>query len=114
MLVSSLVFLLFLMGAPSTDPGTVDLITIGETLDNMAMTSKGYITAEYTIYDHPPLDVLFIPGGAGADLVYYNTNMTNYVRDVYPTLKYIASVCVGAAILAKSGVLDGKNATSSK
>ncbi|KAF8314953.1 class I glutamine amidotransferase-like protein [Clavulina sp. PMI_390] len=37
-----------------------------------------------------------------------------YVTKVYPKLQYLLSVCTGSSILARSGLLDGKRATSNK
>jgi transcriptional regulator GlxA family with amidase domain len=58
------------------------------------------------------IDVLIVPGGAGT-----RQNMTSeiaFVKSVYPSLKAVLSVCTGATILARAGVLDGRNATTNK
>lgn len=56
--------------------------------------------------------MLIIPGGGGArgDV----TREVAFVKEVYPSLKYIISVCTGSTILARAGVLDGKRATTNK
>ena len=76
--------------------------------------SATYMQPTHTIYDNVTLDVLLIPGGPGSRLAYNNTNIINYVKNVYPKLKYIISVCTGAQVLAKAGILDGKRATTNK
>ncbi|RDK45095.1 class I glutamine amidotransferase-like protein [Aspergillus phoenicis ATCC 13157] len=65
-----------------------------------------------TLSSSPPLDVLIIPGGWGtrAPLPEY----TEYIRTVYPTLKYLLTVCTGGKLAARAGVLDGKRATTNK
>ncbi|OJJ72924.1 hypothetical protein ASPBRDRAFT_81985, partial [Aspergillus brasiliensis CBS 101740] len=65
-----------------------------------------------TLTSSPPLDVLFIPGGWGtrAPLPEY----VEYIRTVYPTLKYLLTVCTGGKLAARAGVLDGKRATTNK
>ncbi|KAI1753732.1 DJ-1/PfpI family protein [Xylaria castorea] len=40
--------------------------------------------------------------------------MTNFIRDRYPKLRYLLTVCTGAGLAAKSGVLDGRKATTNK
>ena len=63
----------------------------------------------------PPddLDVLFVPGGLGTRAPDLNSTI-DYVRATYPSLQYLVSVCTGAGILARAGILDGKNATTNK
>ncbi|KAG9197555.1 hypothetical protein G6514_001460 [Epicoccum nigrum] len=58
------------------------------------------------------IEVLLVPGGGGT-----RQNMTEeiaFVKEIYPKLKYIISVCTGATILSRAGVLDGKKATTNK
>lgn len=58
------------------------------------------------------IEVLIVPGGGGT-----RSNMTAeiaFVRVVYPKLKHIISICTGATILSRAGVLDGKKATTNK
>jgi putative intracellular protease/amidase len=62
--------------------------------------------------DFEDIEVLIVPGGGGT-----RGNMTEeiaFVKEVYPKLKYIISVCTGASILARAGILDGKLATTNK
>ncbi|KAJ8114109.1 hypothetical protein OPT61_g3929 [Boeremia exigua] len=58
------------------------------------------------------VEVLLVPGGGGT-----RQNMTEeieFVKEIYPKLKYIISICTGATILSRAGVLDGKKATTNK
>ncbi|KAG7138662.1 Isonitrile hydratase like protein [Verticillium longisporum] len=75
------------------------------------------VNPTHTLADPPKdLDVLFVPGGAGtrdANIAEV-TQIIDYVRDVYPSLQHILSICTGAGILARAGVLDGRNATTNK
>lgn len=65
--------------------------------------------------DNPPddLDVLLVPGGLGTIAPDINSTV-DYIRDVYPSLQYIITVCTGARLAARAGVLDGKRATTNK
>jgi transcriptional regulator GlxA family with amidase domain len=69
----------------------------------------------FTIGKHAekgPLDVLIVPGGGGT-----RGNVSReiaFVKEVYPSLEYVMSVCTGSTILARAGVLDNKRATTNK
>ncbi|KAG6816539.1 hypothetical protein H0H87_005317 [Tephrocybe sp. NHM501043] len=61
----------------------------------------------------PPLDVLIVPGGIGAADPSIQSAI-DFVAKVYPSLQYLITVCNGAGIAARGGVLDGKKATTNK
>ncbi|OLN91931.1 Isonitrile hydratase 3 [Colletotrichum chlorophyti] len=66
-----------------------------------------------TFDDNLDLDVLIIPGGAGVRAPGLD-HIVDYVRDTYPKVKYLITICTGASFAAKAGVLDGKRATTNK
>jgi transcriptional regulator GlxA family with amidase domain len=43
-----------------------------------------------------------------------NSKLINFIRNRYPKLQYLITVCTGAALAAQAGVLDGHNATTNK
>jgi putative intracellular protease/amidase len=68
-------------------------------------------------FKHPPkhLDVLIVPGGLGTRAESQGlADAIKYIKDVYPSLKYIMSVCTGATLLGRAGVLDNRRATTNK
>jgi len=69
----------------------------------------------HTFADAPDLDVLIIPGGMGMrapdDLLKAELK---YITDTYPKVKYIITVCTGSALLARTGLLDRRRATTNK
>ncbi len=59
------------------------------------------------------LDILFIPGGAAGTLkAMQNKAFIDFIKNKAVKAKYITSVCTGSLLLAKAGLLKGKNATS--
>jgi transcriptional regulator GlxA family with amidase domain len=71
------------------------------------------IVPTHTFENAPPLDVLFIPGGVGTLATDLNSTVA-FVAETYPSLQYLVSVCTGARIAARAGILDGRNATTNK
>ncbi|KAI0533218.1 DJ-1/PfpI family protein [Xylaria digitata] len=59
------------------------------------------------------IEVLIIPGGPGVRAPDVSP-MTDFIRDRYPKLRYLLTVCTGAGLAAKSDVLDGRRATTNK
>lgn len=59
-------------------------------------------------------DILLIPGGKGTRREVNNSHFIQLLRHCINNASYVASVCTGSALLAKTGALDGKNATSNK
>lgn len=42
------------------------------------------------------------------------TTHTEFIRERYPSVKYLISVYMGAGIVARTGLLDDRNATTNK
>jgi putative intracellular protease/amidase len=66
-------------------------------------------------YDTAPEDpeVLFVPGGIGTRCAAVDPAIA-FVKNTYPKLKYLVTVCTSATNAARAGVLDGKRATTNK
>ncbi|EMR65550.1 putative family protein [Eutypa lata UCREL1] len=67
-------------------------------------------------FDNAPddIEVLLVPGGFGTrqpDLV---ESAVDFVKSAFPKLRYLLTVCTGSALVAMTGLLDGKRATSNK
>ncbi|WP_422484895.1 DJ-1/PfpI family protein [Gudongella sp. DL1XJH-153] len=58
--------------------------------------------------------ILFIPGGYGTRPLVEDESYVNMVKDLCERSKYCLTVCTGSALLAKTGLLKGLNATSNK
>ena len=60
------------------------------------------------------VDVLLIPGGYGTRPEVNNALLIDLIREISNASKYVLTVCTGTALLARTGLLDGKKATSNK
>ncbi|MBP1640642.1 MAG: inhA [Bacteroidetes bacterium] len=60
------------------------------------------------------VDIFLIPGGSGTRKEVNNKNLIDIIKQIAELSKYVLTVCTGSALLAKTGVLDNKFATSNK
>ena len=60
------------------------------------------------------VDIFLIPGGHGTRKEISNVLLINIIRQISELSKYVLTVCTGSALLAKTGLLDGRKATSNK
>jgi transcriptional regulator GlxA family with amidase domain len=58
------------------------------------------------------VDTLVIPGGPGIWELRQDATLMNWILEVLPKARRIASVCLGAFVLAWTGALDGKRAAT--
>lgn len=72
--------------------------------------------AHFSFDNAPPIDVLWVPGGP---IEVMNALMTaqpptylDYLRKIAADARMVCSVCEGALLLAKAGLLDGHQATT--
>lgn len=71
------------------------------------------ILPTYTFETAPHLDVLFVPGGLGTRAPDLNSTI-DFIAARYGQVKYLISICTGASLVARTGILDGRNATTNK
>ena len=60
------------------------------------------------------VDIFLIPGGFGTRNEVNNKNLIDIIKQIAGLSKYVLTVCTGSALLAKTGLLDNRFATSNK
>lgn len=90
-----------------------EVITIGETGTLISARNGLKVLPMANFKDNIKLDILIIPGGYGAEELEIKNQITlNWIREQKSKVKILASVCTGAFLLAESGILDNKSATT--
>lgn len=86
-------------------------VVIARTLEPVVARGGLRVLPEFTLETHPPLDVLLIPGGV-VDGLLGDEALLAWVRAQSARAELTASVCTGAFVLARAGLLDGRRATT--
>ena len=60
------------------------------------------------------VDIFLIPGGYGTRIEVNNTDFITSLKQIAEASNYVLTVCTGSALLAKTGLLNHKEATSNK
>ncbi|WP_041962945.1 DJ-1/PfpI family protein [Sulfurospirillum cavolei] len=88
-----------------------EVVTIARTKAAIRARAGLVIAPDFTIDNHPKLDALLIPGGV-VDEELKSQALCEWIQTVVPTTKLSASICTGAFLLARAGLLEGKKATT--
>ena len=70
--------------------------------------------AEYGFANAPVFDILLIPGGFGTRAAVNNTLLLSQLAAASRRASVTVTVCTGSALLARTGLLDDRPATSNK
>lgn len=90
----------------------LNVYTVAEKTDPiMAANGLGVIPA-YSIHDCPKPDIIVIPGGKGTREEMFNRVLTDWIKERSTHAEYVLSVCTGALLLAKAGLLEGLRVTT--
>lgn len=99
-------------------PGEVFSATSGfsvytVSVDGKPIKSQGFVDVDvaYSIADAPAPDIIVVPGGMSGPSS-QDEQVLNWIRNRSGAGSITMSVCTGAAILANTGLLDGKNITT--
>lgn len=77
-------------------------------------SSQGLPVLTESIDAVDPSGILLLPGGMGTRALVQNAGFIAKLAEIAARSEYCLSVCTGAALLAKTGLLDNRKATSNK
>ncbi len=99
--------------AAKQEQSDMAVYTIGSSGKNITCAKGLKIVTDYTIDDHPPLDVILVPGGQGTRPIFKDGGPEiDWIKKVAPACTWVTSVCTGALLFHRAGLLEGKRATT--
>jgi transcriptional regulator GlxA family with amidase domain len=88
------------------------VFTVAQHAHAISARNQLIVTPTYSFVDAPPIHILVVPGGYGTRRVMHDESTLDWVRSRAHAAELVLSVCTGALILGKAGLLDGMPATT--
>jgi transcriptional regulator GlxA family with amidase domain len=100
--------------ARKRNPGQSDpfeVFTVARSTSLVRARAGLAVHPDFNLANHPPFDVLVVPGGVVTREL-DDVNLIRWISQRHSETRLTASVCTGAFLLAKAGLLDGKEVTT--
>src|SRR5215213_5630999 len=95
----------------SDDSAPFEVFTVAETRQAITAIGGLRVLPHYAWDDAPTIDILVIPGGFGTRALLNHETTLAWIRESAAHAAQVTSVCTGALLLAKAGLLRGRRAT---
>ncbi len=105
-------FEVFSVAGRQISPGAFSVFTVGQTLGPLSARNGLSVNPKYTLAEAPTIDVLLVPGGLGTRPLMHDAQVIEWIGQRARAAELVLSVCTGALLLAKAGLLDGLSATT--
>ena len=92
----------------------LEIVTVAQYAGPIASAQGPKTIAEFEYDNCPELDLILVPGGFGTVAELENPASLNFIKERAKTARITMSVCTGSWMLARTGLLDGRRATSNK
>jgi transcriptional regulator GlxA family with amidase domain len=94
------------------DSAPFETFAVARTRDAITAIGGLGVVPRYSWADAPAIDILVIPGGFGTRLLLNDGATLGWIGEAAARSRQVTSVCTGALLLAKVGLLQGKRATT--
>jgi transcriptional regulator GlxA family with amidase domain len=96
----------------SEDSAPFQVFTVAKTKQNIRAVGNLIVEPHYSFSDAPRIDIVVIPGGWGSRKAMQDPEILGWTQRAARTARYTSSVCTGALVLARAGLLAGRRATT--
>ena len=94
------------------EPSPCQVLLVAESMGAITTAGGMKVMPMATFADCPELDLLLVPGGQGTRREMVHEVTLKFVREQSARAGLVASVCTGALVLGKAGLLAGLRATT--
>jgi transcriptional regulator GlxA family with amidase domain len=105
-------FEVFSVASRFTDPPAFNVLTVAEKPGPVVTRGGLSVNPHHRLADCPRPDLLLVPGGQGTRREMHNAVLVDWIKARSQEAELVLSVCTGALLLAKAGLLDGLEATT--
>jgi transcriptional regulator GlxA family with amidase domain len=105
-------FEVFAVAGNQIAPGAFDVRVVAERAVPINARNGLSVHPRHALSDCPTPDLLVIPGGQGTRREVDNAPLIDWIRRTAAGSELVLSVCTGALLLARAGLLDGLSATT--
>jgi transcriptional regulator GlxA family with amidase domain len=88
------------------------VFTVARTREPITATGGLVVVPAHGFADAPRIDLLVVPGGFGTRPLLQDEETLDWIRQTAAGARQVTSVCTGALLLAKAGLLEGRRATT--
>ena len=96
----------------SEESAPFDVFTVAASTGVVTTTGGLRIVPHHDFASAPSIDLLVVPGGFGTRSLLNDARVIDWIRDAAGKAQLVTSVCTGALLLARAGLLAGKRATT--
>lgn len=94
------------------DTAPFNVFTVAPRAGMVTATGNLRVEPHFSLENCPPVDLLVVPGGFGTRALVEDRAVLDWIVRVSQKATLTTSVCTGAALLARAGLLAGKKATT--
>ena len=94
------------------EPEACSVFTVSEHGGEVRCAKGLRVITDYSFDTAPPADIILVPGGMGTRTEVDNPRIVEYIRRAGTAAEIATSVCTGAFMLERAGLLAGRRATT--
>ena len=94
------------------EPSPFEVFLVADNPEPVRATGGLRVVPDVTLESCPPLDILVVPGGWGTRKEIGNERLVSWIAERARQVETLTSVCTGAMLLGRAGLLDGRRATT--